>query len=70
MAGYILRRVLGLILVLLFVSFVTFILVRLAPGLIVLGGRRVDPATVDALRVARLSEIPSASTWRGSARHR
>ena len=54
MAGYILRRVLGLIPVLLFVSFVTFNLVRLAPGdpvLIVLGGRRVDPATADALRV-------------------
>jgi peptide/nickel transport system permease protein len=53
-AGYILRRVLGLIPVLLFVSFVTFNLVRLAPGdpvLIVLGGRRVDPATADALRV-------------------
>jgi peptide/nickel transport system permease protein len=54
LAGYILRRVLGLIPVLLFVSFVTFNLVRLAPGdpvLIVLGGRRVDPATADALRV-------------------
>ena len=40
--------------VLLFVSFVTFGLVRLAPGdpvLIVLGGRRVDPATAEALRV-------------------
>jgi peptide/nickel transport system permease protein len=39
--------------VLLFVSFVTFGLVRLAPGdpvLIVLGGRKVDPATADALR--------------------
>jgi len=39
--------------VLLFVSFVTFGLVRLAPGdpvLIVLGGRRVDPATADVLR--------------------
>jgi peptide/nickel transport system permease protein len=39
--------------VLLFVSFVTFGLVRLAPGdpvLIVLGGRHVDPATLEALR--------------------
>lgn len=39
---------------LLFVSFVTFNLVRLAPGdpvLIVLGGKRVDPATMEALRV-------------------
>ena len=39
--------------VLLFVSFVTFGLVRLAPGdpvTIVLGGRRVDPATADVLR--------------------
>ena len=54
MAGYVLRRVLGLIPVLLFVSFVTFNLVRLAPGdpvTIVLGGRRVDPATAEALRV-------------------
>ncbi len=54
MAGYIVRRLLGLIPVLLFVSFVTFGLVRLAPGdpvLIVLGGRRVDPATIEALRV-------------------
>jgi peptide/nickel transport system permease protein len=40
--------------VLLFVSFVTFGLVRLAPGdpvTIVLGGRKVDPATAEALRV-------------------
>ncbi|MEP6640215.1 MAG: ABC transporter permease, partial [Chloroflexota bacterium] len=39
--------------VLLFVSFVTFGLVRLAPGdpvLIVLGGRHVDPATAETLR--------------------
>jgi len=39
--------------VLLFVSFVTFGLVRLAPGdpvLIVLGGKRVDPATMETLR--------------------
>ena len=38
---------------LLFVSFVTFGLVRLAPGdpvLIVLGGKRVDPVTMEALR--------------------
>ena len=40
--------------VLLFVSFVTFGLVRLAPGdpvLIVLGGRRVDAATAEQLRI-------------------
>jgi peptide/nickel transport system permease protein len=52
-AGYVVRRVLGTIPVLLFVSFVTFGLVRLAPGdpvTIVLGGRRVDPATAAALR--------------------
>jgi peptide/nickel transport system permease protein len=39
--------------VLLFVSFVTFGLVRLAPGdpvLIVLGGKKVDPATMEVLR--------------------
>jgi len=53
-AGYVFRRLLGLIPVLLFVSFVTFGMVRLAPGdpvTIVLGGRKVDPATADALRV-------------------
>ena len=53
MTGYVLRRLLGLIPVLLFVSFVTFGLVRLAPGdpvLIVLGGKKVDPATAAALR--------------------
>jgi peptide/nickel transport system permease protein len=52
-AGYVIRRVLGTIPVLLFVSFVTFGLVRLAPGdpvTIVLGGRKVDPATAAALR--------------------
>ncbi|MEI7744717.1 MAG: ABC transporter permease [Chloroflexota bacterium] len=53
MAGYIVRRFLGMIPVLLFVSFVTFGLVRLAPGdpvLIVLGGHKVDPATLEVLR--------------------
>lgn len=43
----------ALVPVLLFVSFVTFNLVRLAPGdpvLIVLGGKRVDPATMEVLR--------------------
>lgn len=53
MAGYVIRRILGTIPVLLFVSFVTFGLVRLAPGdpvTIVLGGRKVDPATAAALR--------------------
>ena len=47
--------------VLLFVSFVTFGLVRLAPGdpvLIVLGGRRVDPAT-------RRAASESSSGWSG-----
>lgn len=51
--AYALRRLVALIPVLIFVSFVTFGLVRLAPGdpvLIVLGGRRVDPATADVLR--------------------
>ena len=53
MAGYVVRRLLALIPVLLFVSFVTFGLVRLAPGdpvTIVLGGRKADPATAQALR--------------------
>ena len=53
MVAYALRRLLVLVPVLFFVSFVTFGLVRLAPGdpvLIVLGGRHVDPATADVLR--------------------
>lgn len=53
MVGYALRRLIALVPVLLFVSFVTFGLVRLAPGdpvLIVLGGKRVDPATAEVLR--------------------
>lgn len=53
MAGYIVRRILAMIPVLLFVSFVTFGLVRLAPGdpvLIVLGGHKVDPQTLQTLR--------------------
>lgn len=51
--AYALRRLVALIPVLIFVSFVTFGLVRLAPGdpvLIVLGGKRVDPALLDVLR--------------------
>ena len=53
MAGYAARRVLAAIPVLLFVSFVTFGLIRLAPGdpvLIVLGGRRISPQLIDQLR--------------------
>ncbi len=53
MAGYIVHRILSSIPVLLFVSFVTFGLVRLAPGdpvLIVLGGHKVDPTTLTTLR--------------------
>jgi peptide/nickel transport system permease protein len=52
-AGYVAHRFLGMIPVLLFVSFVTFGLVRLAPGdpvLIVLGGHKVDPTTLATLR--------------------
>jgi len=53
MVAYTLRRLIALVPVLLFVSFVTFGLVRLAPGdpvLIVLGGKKVDPATAEVLR--------------------
>ncbi|MBA2718958.1 MAG: ABC transporter permease [Chloroflexi bacterium] len=53
MVAYALRRLLGLVPVLFFVSFVTFGLIRLAPGdpvLIVLGGKKVDPATAAVLR--------------------
>lgn len=54
MAGYAARRVLAAIPVLLFVSFVTFALVRLAPGdpvLIVLGGKRISPQLIEQLRL-------------------
>ncbi len=53
MAGYAARRVLAAIPVLLFVSFVTFGLIRLAPGdpvLIVLGGKRISPQLIEQLR--------------------
>ena len=48
-----LRRLLAAIPILLFVSFVTFGLVRLAPGdpvLIVLGGKRISPELIEQLR--------------------
>ena len=53
MAGYAARRVLSAIPVLLFVSFVTFGLIRAAPGdpvLIVLGGKRISPQLIEQLR--------------------
>ncbi|MET0773565.1 MAG: ABC transporter permease [Candidatus Limnocylindrales bacterium] len=53
MAAYAARRLLAAIPILLVVSFVTFGLIRLAPGdpvLIVLGGRRVDPELIVQLR--------------------
>jgi peptide/nickel transport system permease protein len=53
MASYAARRLLAAIPILFFVSFVTFGLIRLAPGdpvLIVLGGRRVSPELIDQLR--------------------
>lgn len=53
MAGYAARRLLATIPVLLFVSFVTFGLVRLAPGdpvLIILGGKRISPELILTLR--------------------
>ena len=66
MTGYVLRRLLGLVPVLLFVSFVTFGLVRLAPGdpvLIVLGGKKVDPATME--RIARATDGRSFAATSG-----
>ena len=65
MAGYAARRLLAAIPVLFFVSFVTFGLIRLAPGdpvLIVLGGRRVSPELIDpaagAVRPGRRPDHP------------
>jgi peptide/nickel transport system permease protein len=53
MSSYILKRLLSLIPVLLFTSFVVFGLVRLTPGdpaLIMVGGRRTSPETLAAIR--------------------
>jgi peptide/nickel transport system permease protein len=53
MVRYTVKRLLSLIPVLAFVSFVTFNLVRLAPGdpaLIMIGGRRVSPEVLAAIR--------------------
>jgi peptide/nickel transport system permease protein len=53
MARYVLKRLLALIPILVFVSFVTFALVRLAPGdpaLMMTGGKRVSAETLAAIR--------------------
>jgi peptide/nickel transport system permease protein len=53
MAHYITRRLLTLIPILIFTSFVTFELVRLTPGdpaLILVGGRRTSPEVLQAIR--------------------
>ena len=53
MLRYIARRLLALVPVLVFISFITFTLVRLAPGdpaLIMLGGRRTTPETLQLIR--------------------
>jgi peptide/nickel transport system permease protein len=53
MSSYVLKRLLSLIPVLMFTSFVVFGLVRLTPGdpaLIMVGGRRTSPETLAAIR--------------------
>lgn len=53
MAAYAARRLLATIPVLLFVSFVTFVMIRLAPGdpvLILLGGKRMSPEMIEQIR--------------------
>ena len=53
MSTYIVRRLLALIPILLFTSFVTFEMVRLTPGdpaLIMVGGKRTTPETLQAIR--------------------
>jgi peptide/nickel transport system permease protein len=53
MTSYVLKRLLGLIPILLFTSFVVFSLVRLTPGdpaLIMVGGRRTSEETLAAIR--------------------
>ena len=53
MSGYILRRLLAVIPILLFTSFVVSAMVRLTPGdpaLIMVGGRRTTPETLTAIR--------------------
>lgn len=53
MAAYAVRRLLATVPVLLFVSFVTFVMIRLAPGdpvLILLGGKRMSPEMIEQIR--------------------
>lgn len=53
MAAYAARRLLATIPVLFFVSFVTFVMIRLAPGdpvLILLGGKRMSPEMIEQIR--------------------
>ena len=74
MAGYAARRLLAAIPILFVVSFVTFGLIRLAPGdpvLIVLGGRRISPELIDpaarAVRPGSATRSPQYVAWLGRA---
>jgi ABC-type dipeptide/oligopeptide/nickel transport system permease component len=73
MFTYTINRLLALIPILFFVSFVTFSLVRLAPGdpaLIIAGGRRTTPETLANIRARYgLDQDPFTQyiTWAGSA---
>src|SRR5215813_4946799 len=53
MLWYAVRRIAGLVPVLLFVTFLTFVLLRLTPGdpaLIIIGPRETSPETIAAIR--------------------
>ena len=73
MTHYITRRLLALIPILLFTSFVTFELVRLTPGdpaLIMVGGRRTTPETLQAIRTKYALDkdpITQYVLWLGNA---
>ena len=73
MSTYITRRLLALIPILLFTSFVTFELVRLTPGdpaLIMVGGRRTTPETLQAIRTKYALDkdpITQYVLWGGNA---
>ena len=53
MLSYSIRRVIGLVPVLFFITFLTFVLLRLTPGdpaLILIGPRETSEATINAIR--------------------
>lgn len=75
MAGLVLRRLAGSAVLILASSFVVFSLIYISPGdpvSIILGGRKVDQATIDAIRQRYLLDQPFVVQylhWLGNALH-